>query len=256
MINVISLYFFRGIVLFLVWVINARSVIAKGLITGTAVFINDNGDMLTNRHVIENCGRLMVKPNDDGSLFNTKITSISKIFDMALIKEDGFHPSPSQISWIRVNRERHVGIARPGDAVLYGGYDQEPITNIDISNGKVIDLPISVNPDKAFVSNMISGATHGASGSGVFEDTGGLVGLVFSGYINVGEQTNSHQELDYFYGDNIINFYTTEAIVRFVQYDSPYKPPIFYRVEPPRVIRIENVGHIYATSALVVCYES
>jgi hypothetical protein len=162
-INEISLYLFRGLLLLLVYVINAPSVIAKGLITGTAIFINDNGDMLTNRHVIENCHRLMVKPNDDGSLFNAKITSISKTFDMALIKEDGFHPSPSQISWIRVNAERHVGITRLGDVVLYGGYDHEPITNIDISNGKVIDLPISVNPDKAFVSNMISGATHGAS---------------------------------------------------------------------------------------------
>ena len=49
----------------LVYVINAPSVIAKGLITGTAIFINDNGDMLTNRHVIENCHSLMVKPNDE-----------------------------------------------------------------------------------------------------------------------------------------------------------------------------------------------
>jgi hypothetical protein len=96
---------------------------------------------------------LTKKPKDD-RLYDAKIISISKIFDMALIKENGFRPSKAQVSWMRVDKDLFVGLVRPNDVVLYGGYDMKPITDIDISNGKVIELPKSANPDKLYVSNM------------------------------------------------------------------------------------------------------
>jgi hypothetical protein len=224
----------------------------KTLITGTAIFLNKNGDMLTNRHVVQGCSHLLVKPHD-GLLYKAQITSIGGAFDMALIKEEKFRPS--QVSWIRVGEDNRVGMVKPGEAVLYGGYDQEPITDIDVSNGEVVELPDRLNPDKAHVSNMVSGATHGASGSGVFERTEGLVGLIYSGFINIGLNSSRHEELSKFYGDNIINFYNADAIVQFLQHESSYKPQIFYRVNPLPVIRLENMGHISLSSALVVCYE-
>jgi hypothetical protein len=171
---------------------------------------------------------------------------------MALLREIDFRPRGA--SWFRIGEAGNVGIVKPGDTVLYGGYDQKDATRIDISNGKVIDLPDALNHDKAHVTNMVAGAGHGSSGSGVFENTGALVGLIYSGYLDVGMQSRIHREIDRYYGDNIVNFYNTDAVVHFLQHESSYRPHLFSKIDPQELVRLDNVGHIFLSSVLVLCY--
>jgi hypothetical protein len=223
----------------------------KEVINGTAVLLNENGDMITNKHVVSGCDKIFVKLND-GDIHIADILSIGKRFDMAILRVEDVNVP--RFAWFRTDRGRHIGIAQEGDSVVYGGFDTKTLGYIDIAHGKVVASPDPVNPDKRFISAMVSSATHGASGSGVFEGTEALVGLIFSGYVDVGIKSKRKKELDLFYGDNVVNFYNSNALIEFLGHESDYKPRIYYRIDPPAANGADVKGHVFLTTALVICY--
>lgn len=206
---------------------------------GTATFLNKNGDLLTNRHVVDGCKSLLVRSRDD-KLYEASIIAQSSKFDLAVIETSPV-PEAQEVT-LAVNAQRYVYIPTPGMKLLYGGFDTDPVPvpRVGISNGEAVG-----KDEGLYISRMRSGANHGASGSGVFDYSGNMVGVIFSGYINHYGHTTDY------YGDNLINFYNNNAVAEFLQKELSIE--LSYSVHPPTLSRLEVVGKIFNTTALVVC---
>jgi hypothetical protein len=214
---------------------------AEQIIIGTGTFLNQKGDLLTNRHVIDGCKKLAIRP-EDKQIYPAQVFAQSSKFDLAVIRETGY--VAKSVTTFSVNSEElYVRVPTPGMKLLFGGYDikQNPL-NIDISNGEAIE-----GGEGIYVSRMRSGANRGASGSGVFDDTGNMFGVVYSGYLDVYQHTMPEN----FYGYNVTNFYNNNAVAEFLQKEFPIQ--IFYMRDPTRVTRMEVVGKIFNSTALVIC---
>ena len=215
---------------------------AENLLIGTGTFLNQKGDLVTNRHVIDGCKSLAIRPERNKEFYPARVIAESSKFDLAVIRETGYVPK-SVIS-LSVNSERYVYVPTPGMKLLYGGYDNplDPKLSIDISNGEAIE-----GGEGIYVSRMRSSANHGASGSGVFDNSGNMVGVVFSGYLDVYRHTTQEN----FYGYNVINFYNNNAVAEFLQKE--FKIELFYMKDAPRVMKLEVVGKIFNSTSLIVC---
>src|SRR6476661_5132396 len=73
---------------------------SREIITGTAIILNPTGDMLTNRHVIDGCEKIFVRLHNE-TAYRAVVVSVSKSFDMAILKIDG--AQISQHAWVRTN---------------------------------------------------------------------------------------------------------------------------------------------------------
>jgi hypothetical protein len=162
---------------------------------------------------------------------------------LAVIRETGY--VTTDVTSFSVTSELYVRVPTPGMKLLYGGHDinQDPL-EIDISNGEAIE-----GDEGIYVSRMRSGANHGASGSGVFDETGNMLGVLYSGYLD----DYRHTTPDNFYGYNIINFYNNNAVAEFLQKE--FGIQVFYMTDAPRVTRLEVVGKIFNTTALIICIQ-
>jgi serine protease Do len=214
------------------------------LVIGTATFLNKSGDLLTNRHVVDGCKSLAIRTRQN-KFYAARVVAQSSKFDLAVISETGFVPEAT-VS-LSVNSQRYVYIPIPGMKLLYGGFDYadpDPTMPVDISNGEAVEGGEGLD-----VSRMRSGADHGSSGSGVFDDSGNMVGVIFSGYIDLYPTTTPEN----FYGYNVINFYNNNAVVEFLQKELSIE--LAYSEEAPPIPRIEAVGKTFASTALVVCQQ-
>jgi len=88
---------------------------------GTGVFINSVGDVLTNRHVIENCGFIQVRlPNKEWR--NAEISLVSSSFDLAILKTDW---ATDVFASLSVTEDDYPIIPTPGDDIITYGYSYE-----------------------------------------------------------------------------------------------------------------------------------
>jgi serine protease Do len=215
---------------------------AEQIIIGTGTFLNQKGDLLTNRHVIDGCKSLAIRPERNKVYYPARVFAESSKFDLAVIRETGY--LPKSVTSLSVNSERYVYVPTPGMKLLYGGYDNplDPSLGINISNGEAVE-----GGEGIYVSRMRSGASHGASGSGVFDNSGNMVGVVYSGYLDA----YRHSTQETFYGYNVINFYNNNAVAEFLQKE--FNIELFYMRDAPRVIKLEVVGKIFNSTALIVC---
>ncbi len=215
---------------------------AEQIIIGTGTFLNQKGDLLTNRHVIDGCKSLAIRPERNKEFYPARVFAESSKFDLAVIRETGY--LPKSVTSFSVNSERYVYVPTPGMKLLYGGYDNplDPSLGINISNGEAIE-----GGEGIYVSRMRSGANHGASGSGVFDNSGNMVGVVYSGHLDF----YRHATPEKFYGYNVINFYNNNAVAEFLQKE--ISVDLFYSIEAPPVMRLEVVGKIFNVTALIVC---
>jgi hypothetical protein len=211
------------------------------VVIGTATFLNKKGDLLTNRHVVDDCKNIVIRTRRN-MFYPARVAAESSKFDLAVINEAGY--VPEFITPLSVNSEHYVYVPTPGMRLLYGGFDTDPDVNmiVDISNGDAVE-----GGEGLYVSRMRSGADHGSSGSGVFDSSGNMVGVIFSGYID----RYPHTTPENYYGYNVINFYNNNAVVEFLQKELSIE--LAYSVDAPPVPRIEVVGQIFGSTALVVC---
>jgi hypothetical protein len=212
------------------------------IIIGTATFLNRNGDLLTNRHVIDGCRNIVIRTRDN-AVYPARVVAESSKFDLAAIHETGY--VPDFVVSLSVNSERYVYIPTPGMRLIYGGFDYanpDPTMLVDISNGEAV-----AGGEGIYISLMRSGADHGSSGSGVFDDAGNMVGVIFSGYIDAYQQTTPEN----YYGYNLIMFYNNNAVTEFLQKE--LRIELAYSVDAPPVPRTAVMGQIFGSTALIVC---
>jgi len=228
-------------------VVLAGPALAQDIVFGTGVFLNQSGDVLTNRHVVERCPSLFVK-SASGQSFPATVLVRSRTLDMAVLRATGF--MPFEFAWIATGANRPATIATAGDRVVYGGYDNG-MAFMNLAEGAVVEPP----PDLAIgarVSVMTSDASHGASGSGVFEEgRGALVGLIFARYLNAGEREPAPGEPDLPNASRLTKFYTAETIVGFLQQEA--KIHFSQTANPDPRSWADTRAHIYRATALVLC---
>ena len=179
----------------------------RKLSTGSAAAINQRGEFLTNRHVVENCKRVVVRYND--MLAQAIAVTIDNKADVAVVKVDETTPA-----------FLHFGALKPelGEKIYVGGYPlvDELGAGLKITDGLISGINIKQSPGMIQISASIS---SGNSGGPVVDEKNRLVGI--STLVTVSNVMRDGSVLGYG-----INFATgNEAIVGFlrennIQYES------------------------------------
>lgn len=140
---------------------------------GTGVAINPDGDILTNRHVIENsCTSLFIE-DLAGNRWRALVKKISKVHDLALLRSN----RRGAFAYIRVNDSQDE-IIDPiaNESVHIVGF---PDGEFGPRGGFVKTLKDPQHGGDGFGVGLQS--TYGGSGSPVFDDGGLLIGLLWGG---------------------------------------------------------------------------
>jgi serine protease Do len=156
---------------FILLTLARTAVMARGA-QGTGVYINPDGHILTNRHVVEGgCSKLIVEELS-GVKIPASITAVSETHDLALLKSErrkGPH------AFIKVNKARDATLPPAmGEAVHIVGF---PGGEFGPRGGMVTALRDPRFGADGFTVGLSS--TFGASGSPVFDDLGLLIGLAW-----------------------------------------------------------------------------
>ena len=136
--------------------------------TGTGFFINAQGHLLTNAHVVQDCRSVRTR----GSTTPLEIVRVDTENDLALLKRDG---GVASVASFREGR----GI-RPGDAVVAVGF---PLTGVLASEANVTTGGVSalagMGDDFRFLQ-ITAPVQPGNSGGPLLDASGNVVGVVTS----------------------------------------------------------------------------
>ena len=213
---------------------------------GTAFFYNNEGEMFTNRHVIQSCDpdSVFVK-TQDGKLNKARILAKSHEYDLAAIK---LNYQNDAFGSIRTVDEKYVSVPGENEDVFSSGYSSplerkfEPYTRW----GQIQAwLPPNEFP---YINRMRMDAYPGASGSAILDYAGLVVGILFAGSQgSVGDLSQLHRAG---YGDKWIFLYNNNAIVNFAK-SSNLKINVWshWSRKSPMFI----AGHALQITGLVVC---
>ena len=135
----------------------------------TGFFVNDDGDVLTARHVIEACRSLFVIK--DAQVARASVKAVSADQDLAVIASR-IRPLLSAT----FARTSSVSVAQPVFAAGYEALRRMPDRATTLYNAFARSVMQSSAGPIAFT--LMSSATNGASGSAVLDQAGLVVGLV------------------------------------------------------------------------------
>lgn len=140
---------------------------------GTGFYVNPDGHLITNRHVVEGgCARVIVE-DLAGNRAPGSVVQISRTHDLALLRSSarGVH------GFFRVNDARDAAIPpRLNEPVHIIGF---PEGEFGPRGGLVTALQDPTHGSDGYTISLST--TFGASGSPVFDDQGLLVGIVWGG---------------------------------------------------------------------------
>lgn len=174
---------------------------------GTGVFINSVGDVLTNRHVIENCGFIQVRlPNKEWR--NAEISLVSSSFDLAILKTDW---ATDVFASLSVTEDDYPIIPTPGDDIFTYGYSYEK-AGMEGWGRVGLVLPLENFLDLEY-SKIQMDVGPGSSGSAIFDRTNLLVGILTRGK---GTQRIFKDSLDEYFGATDIYALNGNAIAQFI----------------------------------------
>ncbi len=136
---------------------------------GTAFFVDDFGDMLTARHAVENCVRVVVAK--EGRAISARVVALSTPFDLALIKIPR--------TWGLAAVFPRSVTAGANEMVFAAAYDTLP--GMMGRGGMIANATVALNAGGSEAGHLAidSPVTFGASGAPVL-DGGGLVQGVIS----------------------------------------------------------------------------
>ncbi len=136
--------------------------------TGTGFFIDDDGRILTNRHVVRGCETVRV--THSGRTITSDFIQPATLQDLALIEAD---IQPRAVAIFRSGR----GI-RPGDTVYAYGFPLQGILASDpgITAGNVSNLA-GIGDDRSLLQ-ITAPIQAGNSGGPLLDETGNVVGIV------------------------------------------------------------------------------
>jgi len=154
--------------------VRIRNVACDGLSTGSG-FILDDHTIVTNHHVVEPAGQLEVTLSD-GTDVAVESSRYAKNADFALITTvESLHP-PATLS---------PNNATTGDSVTVVGYPNGE--QLVVSHGSITTLDYDTLDNAPFVFITTAYATHGSSGSAVYNDAGDVIGVLYAGDDETGE---------------------------------------------------------------------
>lgn len=143
----------------------------KPLGTGTGFVVSKTGHILTNRHVVNNCGSVKLRWAD-GDEGTARILNISKNADLALLK------TSSKVT--SVAKFRSGKRLRQGDDIAVYGF---PLTGILSASGNLTTGSVAALAglgDNASLMQISAPVQPGNSGGPVFDKSGRIVGVVVS----------------------------------------------------------------------------
>jgi len=138
---------------------------------GTGVVISSDGIIITNHHVIENAGNIVlyVYSKTDTKKYQTKVIGIDRITDIAVLKITTF-PLPESIAQITWSDEVDIG-----DDIYTIGHPQGMVWTV--SKGVIGHLERNItSPWQTFIQHD-SLIMPGNSGGGMFDEQGHLAGI-------------------------------------------------------------------------------
>lgn len=154
--------------------------------TGSGFFINENGTIVTNYHVIENSDKVVITTNDNEEL-NCDVIGYDKISDIALIKVKT--KTKKKFKYVKLKKDVQYNI---GDKVFVVGNPYN--IGMSMSTGIISGVNRTLqNGSNVFYTNLIqTDATinKGNSGGAIFKENGeflGMVSVIFSpNGVNIG----------------------------------------------------------------------
>lgn len=190
----------------------APAAFAQRVVTGTAFFVNEQGDALTNAHVLRDCnpGTVFVR-RSQGEWQPSRVLGIDEDFDIASlatgIDTDAF-------AAVRVVfGTSTVSIPSPPEDIFTGGFDgkDDEAFDLQLRWGQVQEGP---PPNEFPYLNVMRNASGpGSSGSPVLDYAGLLVGIIFGGTsfpaLDLDDLSSSG------YGQNWVLIHNNNAIVQY-----------------------------------------
>jgi hypothetical protein len=134
--------------------------------SGTGFFVDDAGHMLTARHAVEGCARLIVAK--EGRVVAARTLALSPGFDLALIK------APKTLGLAAVFPRS--GSASVNDLVFAAAYDKLPA--MMTGGGVLANATVAPNAGEAGHLAIDSTVTFGASGAPVLDSKGLVEGVI------------------------------------------------------------------------------
>lgn len=134
--------------------------------SGTAFFVDDAGHMLTARHAVEDCARLVVAK--EGRVVLARTVALSPGFDLALIK------APKTLGLAAVFPRN--GAASVNDMMFAAAYDKLP--GMVTRGGVFANATVAPGGGEAGHLVIDSTVTFGASGAPVLDSRGLVEGVI------------------------------------------------------------------------------
>ena len=134
--------------------------------SGTAFFVDDSGHLLTARHAVEDCARLVVAK--EGRFVVARIVALSPGFDLALIK------APKTLGLAAVFPRS--GAAAANDMMFAAAYDKLP--GMVTRGGVLANATVAPGGGEAGHLVIDSTVTFGASGAPVLDSRGLVEGVI------------------------------------------------------------------------------
>lgn len=190
----------------------APTALAQHVGTGTAFFVNENGDALTNAHVLRDCdpNLVLVRARND-EWRPARVLAIDPDFDIASLATG---IATSAFAAVRVvPGTSTVSIPEPPEDIFTGGFDgrDDELFDLQLRWGQVQEGPPP--NDFPYLNVMRNASGPGASGSPVLDYAGLLVGIIFA------DTTSPAADLDGLsasgYGENWVYIHNNNAIVQY-----------------------------------------
>jgi len=239
---------FLPLALSLLW-LNSQPAFAEAgeILAGTAFFYNTDGDMFTNRHVVEKCqpGTIRVRTYDK-AWRNARVLAIDARVDVAAISID--HPVTEFASF-----RLHAGTSS-----IFAPLETEDAFSAGFSDPWKNDFKIQykwgqVQPwndpnEIPYVNRMRMDAFPGSSGSPILDYAGLLIGILFAGSTELVQDLTKLRAAGY--GDKWIYVHNDNALIMFAN-DNHLKYNAWdkWKRQDPKFIW----QHAERISALVVC---
>jgi TPR repeat protein len=138
--------------------------------SGSGFFVSSEGYLVTNRHVINGCGKVTVMAS--GTHFNVDVLSVDKSNDLALLKVGGGQREPAAL--------RSARRAALGERVTVAGFPLSGLLSDDlnVTSGSISALAgIGNNPR---VIQITAPVQPGNSGGPLLDKSGHVIGVVVS----------------------------------------------------------------------------
>jgi len=136
-------------------------------ISGTGFFINSNGHIVTNHHVIENCSNISVLKNNQST--KTKLIAKDESLDLALLSIDSKNNSFIPITKLPIEKLQRI---------IAAGYPFGKYLNDDLKVTSGIVSSLKGPGDDSSLFQMDAALNFGNSGGPIVdEETGNLIGV-------------------------------------------------------------------------------